>query len=89
LGVKIIQQNAPPTSDTFVMGNNAIQIFYPQEFIQLIDRFYEKHNKISDDTREKFAKELYDKPLKIKLIINRDVEVVEEIVRQIKSFFNA
>jgi len=82
LGIK-----APTTAELMVFSDLVIQIYIPLELKEKLERELNKVNKIGEINLKRLTEEVFNKKTEIKVVINKDKNLAEEIKQQILSKF--
>ncbi|HIH32752.1 MAG TPA: hypothetical protein HA227_00720 [Candidatus Diapherotrites archaeon] len=86
LKVKIgVKQNS--FADLLVFEDIVVQVFYPKKIKDPLNSFFSKTKKIRDLDREKLFEQIFEKPVKIPVILTVNKWVAEELKNRIKEYF--
>jgi len=73
--------------DMMVFQDTIIQVFYPKKIKEAIDRVYKKTKDPTKLDAEKFFHTVFEKKTRIPILISRNKEVAEELMKQTKAYF--
>ena len=76
-------------TDTFVLGDCVLQVFYPKELMRKMDDFFEGVRKIEELNIKKLFDEVFLKETKIPITIAKNHEIAKQIKEETKKYFEA
>jgi len=74
--------------DMVVFRDVIVQVFYPKEIKELIDKVYNSTKDPSKLDIDKFFKTVFEKKTRIPVLITKNEEVAKELLTQTKAFFD-
>lgn len=79
--------NVAETNELMVFGDYVIQIYIPDEIHSKIEKVYKKAEKVDDINLTKLFDDIFGKKTEIKVIINKDKKMAEEIKNKTINHF--
>jgi hypothetical protein len=79
--------NCAGLSEIMVFGDLVIQVFLSEDVKSKLDYYSQKAKSIDDINLVKFAREVFEKKTEIKVVINKDKKLAEQIKKETMSHF--
>ncbi|MDD5417699.1 MAG: hypothetical protein PHW96_02310 [Candidatus Nanoarchaeia archaeon] len=79
--------NVAETNELMVFGDYIVQIYVPEEIHKKINETYSNAQKIEDVQIDKTFEEIFGKITEIKVIINKDAKMAEELKNKTMNYF--
>lgn len=88
IGIKVkLGIKAPTTAELMVFSDLVIQMYIPLELKERLEKELRKADKINEIDLKQLIEDIFDKKTEIKVVINKDNSLAEEIKKQVLSRF--
>ena len=75
------------TADLVIFKDTVIEVFYPQEIRNELDKFFEKAKKIEDIDANHLFENIFNKKTEINIIIHKNQKLAEQLKEQTINYF--